>query len=123
MGLDFNCEVNACRPLLSTPARTKTNSISIPEIKFGRKINSIASDSSSLMNKHRIRRPFRYEYIPGKYGGLTPEEKEWRVWEEMDREETGYEELVERLQGVNRETAPDEDERRRDAADHPRRRP
>ncbi len=50
------------------------------------------------MNKHRIRKPIRYEYIAGKYSGLTKEEREWRVWEEMDKEEIGYIELVERLE-------------------------
>lgn len=62
------------------------------------------------MNKHRIRHPFRDEYIKGKYSGLTTEEREWRVWEEMDAEERGYKELVERLHASFQEDA-DEDER------------
>ena len=58
------------------------------------------------MNKHRIRRPFRHEYIRGVYSGLTEEEREWRVWYEMDREEIGYEELVERLRRYHEESSP-----------------
>lgn len=57
------------------------------------------------MNKHRPRKPFRYEYIKGKYSGLTDEEREWRIWEEMDREEAGYDELVERLQNCHHENS------------------
>jgi hypothetical protein len=56
------------------------------------------------MNKHRIRKPFRHEYIAGKYSGLTKEEREWRIWEEMDKEEIGYEELVERLEKQSADT-------------------
>lgn len=55
------------------------------------------------MNKHRPRKFFRYEYIKGKHSGLTQEEREWRVWEEMDHEDAGYNELVERLQNSYRE--------------------
>lgn len=57
------------------------------------------------MNKHRPRKLFRYEYIKGKHSGLTDEEREWRIWEEMDREETGYDELVERLQNRRPESS------------------
>ncbi|MEJ7710829.1 MAG: hypothetical protein WKF84_13415 [Pyrinomonadaceae bacterium] len=60
------------------------------------------------MNKHRIRKPFRYEYIKGKYSGLTKEEREWRVWEEMDQEDSGYNELVERMARYQAETKCDQ---------------
>ncbi|HVG38350.1 MAG TPA: hypothetical protein VM870_03620 [Pyrinomonadaceae bacterium] len=55
------------------------------------------------MNKHRPRKLFRIEYIPGKYGGLTEEERQWRVWEDMDKEDIGYDELVERLEAAKTE--------------------
>ncbi|MEJ7618534.1 MAG: hypothetical protein WKF30_16570 [Pyrinomonadaceae bacterium] len=55
------------------------------------------------MNKHRPRTIFRHEYIKGRHSGLTDEEREWRIWEEMDKEEAGYEELVERLHNCRSE--------------------
>ena len=41
------------------------------------------------MNKHRPRQPFRFEYIKGKYGGVTKQELEDRLYDEWEREDDG----------------------------------
>ena len=64
-----------------------------------------------IMNKHRPSKLFRYEYIAGKYSGLTEEERQWRIWEEMDKEDIGYDELVERLEAYKKELENEERER------------
>ena len=54
------------------------------------------------MNKHRVKK-MRHEYIEGKHSGLTPEDREWRIWFEMDKEDILYEELEGRMEQYRRE--------------------
>ncbi len=47
------------------------------------------------MNPHRPRKPFRFEYIKGKYSGLTKELREQRAFSEWEREYDGDENVCE----------------------------
>jgi hypothetical protein len=48
------------------------------------------------LRKHRPGKPFRFEYIRGKYSGMTPKQRWWRAFDEMEREEDGYKDLLNR---------------------------
>ena len=53
--------------------------------------------SGAGLRKHRPEKRFRFEYIKGKLSGLTAEERKWRAFAEREKEEDGYQELMERL--------------------------
>lgn len=48
------------------------------------------------LRKHRLRKPFRFEYIRGKFSGMTAEQRRWRAFDEMEKEEDGYSDLLDR---------------------------
>lgn len=72
----------------------------------------------SGLRRHRPRKRFRFEYIRGRFSGLTAEQRSWRAFDEMEKEQDGYAELVERFEtykGGGR--GPGDDVRRRDFPD------
>ncbi|MBV9927134.1 MAG: hypothetical protein JOZ96_19100 [Acidobacteria bacterium] len=50
------------------------------------------------LRRHRPKRRFRYEYIIGRFSGLTSKMRRWRAFDEMEKEQDGYLALVERYE-------------------------
>ena len=55
-----------------------------------------AEDSG--LRRHRPSKPFRFEYISGRFSGMTAERRFWRAFDEMEKEQDGYLDLVERYE-------------------------
>ncbi|HEX8561190.1 MAG TPA: hypothetical protein VF668_24060 [Pyrinomonadaceae bacterium] len=51
----------------------------------------------SGLRRHRPKRRFRFEYIAGRFGGMTAERRARRASDEAEKEQDGYLELVERF--------------------------
>jgi hypothetical protein len=56
----------------------------------------VTRETNEGLRKHRPRKTFRFEYIRGKYSGMTAEQRRWRAFDEMEKEEDGYLDLLDR---------------------------
>ncbi|MBV8859659.1 MAG: hypothetical protein JOZ02_22190 [Acidobacteria bacterium] len=54
---------------------------------------------NSGLRRHRPKKPFRFEYAGNRYGAFPKAERPfWRAFDEMEREQDGYLDLVERYE-------------------------
>ena len=57
----------------------------------------------SGLRRHRPKKRFRFEYLNPSYSSFPKAEREfWRAFDEMEEEQDGYLELVERLERYKR---------------------
>ena len=55
------------------------------------------------LRRHRPKKPFRFEYIGVRYSHFPKAERSfWRAFDEMEKEQDGYLELVERFERYKR---------------------
>lgn len=65
------------------------------------------SKANEGLRKHRPQKLYRFEYIRGKYSGLTQWHRRWRAFDEMEKEEDGYKDLVVRWRKYKEEELDD----------------
>jgi hypothetical protein len=54
---------------------------------------------NSGLRRHRPRKRFRFEYTSGSYSNIPKAERSfWRAFDEMEKEQDGYLDLVERFE-------------------------
>lgn len=59
--------------------------------------------ADSGLRKHRPAKKFRFEYLKGKYTGMTKKEREARLFSEIEQEEDGQKEMRESLANYRKE--------------------
>jgi hypothetical protein len=52
----------------------------------------------SGLRRHRPKRRFRFQYITRGFGRTAAERRFWRAFDEMEKEQDGYLDLVERFE-------------------------
>jgi hypothetical protein len=57
---------------------------------------------NSALRRHRPKKRFRFEYIRGRFSGMTAEQRFWRAFDEMEKEQDGYLDLVEKFERYKR---------------------
>jgi len=62
-----------------------------------------AEDSG--LRRHRPKKRFRFEYIRGRFSGMTVERWFWRAFGEMEKEQDDYLDFVEKFERHKRERA------------------